>query len=167
MMPRYSEERKQLILSKLLPPLNMSVAQVSRDEGVGLQTLYNWRDKAKQQGRPVPGNKSTPDQWSAEAKLATVIETASLNEAELSEYCRKKGLYIDQVKLWKADSLRGFISSREQELEAKRQRQTDQQEIKNLKRELRVKEKALAETAALLVLRKKLNALWENDGEDD
>ena len=167
MMPRYSEERKQLILSKLLPPLNMSVAQVSRDEGVGLQTLYNWRDKAKQQGRPVPGNKSTPDQWSAEAKLATVIETASLNEAELSEYCRKKGLYIDQVKLWKADSLRGFISSREQELETKRQRQTDQQEIKKLKRELRVKEKALAETAALLVLRKKLNALWENDGEDD
>ena len=167
MMPRYSEERKQLILSKLLPPLNMSVAQVSRDEGVGLQTLYNWRDKAKQQGRPVPGNKSTPDQWSAEAKLATVIETASLNEAELSEYCRKKGLYIDQVKLWKTDSLRGFISSREQELETKRQRQTDQQEIKKLKRELRVKEKALAETAALLVLRKKLNALWENDGEDD
>jgi len=166
-MPRYSEERKQMILSKLLPPLSMSVAQVSRNEGVGLQTLYNWRDKAKQQGRPVPGNKSTSDQWSAEAKLATVIETASLNEAELSEYCREKGLYVDQIKAWKADSLRGFISSREQELEAKRQRQTDQKEIKQLKRELREKEKALAETAAILVLRKKLNALWENDNEED
>ncbi|BFM06807.1 hypothetical protein GCM10025791_13770 [Halioxenophilus aromaticivorans] len=165
-MPRYSEERKQMILSKLLPPLSMSVAQVARDEGIGLQTLYNWRDKAKQQGRPVPGNKSTPDHWSAEAKLATVIETASLNEAELSEYCREKGLYIDQIKLWKTDSLRGFISSREQELEAKRQRQADQQEIKDLKRELREKEKALAETAAILVLRKKLNALWENDNEE-
>ncbi|MBL9380568.1 hypothetical protein JNS11_26045 [Klebsiella pneumoniae] len=56
---------------------------------------------------------------------------------------------------------------REQELEAKRQRQADLKEIKQLKRELRQKEKALAETAAILVLRKKLNALWENDHEDD
>lgn len=166
-MPRYSEERKQVILSKLLPPLNMSVAQVARNEGIGLQTLYNWRAKAKQQGRPVPGNKSTPDQWSAEAKLATIIETASLNEAELGEYCREKGLYVEQVKAWKADSLRGFVSSREQEGEVKRQRRADQKAIKQLKRELREKEKALAETTALLVLRKKLNALWENDNEDD
>jgi transposase-like protein len=166
-VPRYSEERKQMILSKLLPPSNMSVAEVSRNEGIGLQTLYNWRDKAKQQGRPVPGNKPTPEQWSAEAKLATVIETASLNEAELSEYCREKGLYVEQVKAWKADSLRGFMSSREQELETKRQRKADHKEIKQLKRELREKEKALAETAAILVLRKKLNALWERDNEDD
>jgi transposase len=166
-VPSYSEERKQQILNKLLPPSNMSVAEVARNEGIGLQTLYNWRDKAKQQGRPVPGSKPTSEHWSAEAKFATVLETASLNEAELSEYCRAKGLYVDQVKAWKADALRGFMSSREQELEAKRQRQADHKEIKQLKSELRRKEKALAETAALLVLRKKLNALWENDNEDD
>ena len=166
-MPSYSEERKQQILNKLLPPSNMTVAEVSRIEGIGLQTLYNWRDKAKQQGRPVPGSKPTSEHWSAEAKFATVLETASLNEAELSEYCRAKGLYVEQVKAWKADALRGFMSSREQELEAKRQRQADHKEIKQLKSELRRKEKALAETAALLVLRKKLNALWENDNEDD
>ena len=166
-MPSYSEERKQQILNKLLPPSNMTVAEVSRIEGIGLQTLYNWRDKAKQQGRPVPGSKPTSEHWSAEAKFATVLETASLNEAELSEYCRAKGLFVEQVKAWKADALRGFMSSREQELEAKRQRQADHKEIKQLKSELRRKEKALAETAALLVLRKKLNALWENDNEDD
>lgn len=166
-MPSYSEERKQQILNRLLPPSNMTVAEVSRIEGIGLQTLYNWRDKAKQQGRPVPGSKPTSEHWSAEAKFATVLETASLNEAELSEYCRAKGLYVEQVKAWKADALRGFMNSREQELEAKRQRQADHKEIKQLKSELRRKEKALAETAALLVLRKKLNALWENDNEDD
>lgn len=90
-----------------------------------------------------------------------------MNEAELSEYCRAKGLYVEQVKAWKADSLKGFVSSREQELEAKQQRKADRKEIKQLKRELRQKEKALAETAALLVLRKKLDAFWENDNEDD
>ncbi|WP_445768132.1 transposase, partial [Rheinheimera sp.] len=143
-MPSYSEERKQQILNKLLPPSNMTVAEVSRIEGIGLQTLYNWRDKAKQQGRPVPGSKPTSEHWSAEAKFATVLETTSLNEAELSEYCRAKGLYVEQVKAWKADALRGFMSSREQELEAKRQRQADHKEIKQLKGELRRKEKALA-----------------------
>lgn len=102
----------------------------------------------------MPGNKPTPDQWSAEAKLAIVIETGSMSEAELSEYCRAKGLYVEQVKAWKAESLKGFVNSREQELETKRQRKADQKEIKKLKRELREKEKALAETAALLVLRK-------------
>lgn len=145
----------------------MTIAEIARTEGIGEQTLYNWRNKAREQGRPVPGNKSTPEQWSAEAKLATVIETGSMSEAELSEYCRERGLYVEQVKAWKADSLKGFASSREQELEAKRQRKTDRKEIKQLKRELREKEKALAETAALLVLRKKLDALWENDDEDD
>jgi len=52
-VPSYSEERKQQILNKLLPPSNMTIAEVSRSEGIGLQTLYNWRDKAKQQGRPA------------------------------------------------------------------------------------------------------------------
>lgn len=149
-----------------MPPLNMTIAEIARTEGIGEQTLYNWRDKARERGRPVLGNKSTPEQWSAEAKLATVIETGSMSKAELSKYCCERGLYVEQVKAWKADSLKGFASSREQELEAKRQRKTDRKEIKQLKRELREKEKALAETAALLVLRKKLDALWENDDED-
>ena len=59
------------------------------------------------------------------------------------------------------------MSAREQELAAKQQRQSDQKEIKQLKHELREKEKALAETAALLVLRKKLHAFWETENEDD
>ena len=115
----------------------------------------------------MPGKKPTSEQWSAEAKLAVVIETATLGEAELSEYCRTKGLYVEQVKAWKSASLQGFGQTREQELTVKRQRKADQREIKKLRRELREKEKALAETAALLVLRKKLDALWENDNEDD
>ena len=106
----------------MMPPLNMTIAEIARTEGIGEQTLYNWRNKAREQGCPVPGNKSTPEQWSAEAKLATVIETGSMSEAELSEYCRERGLFVEQVKAWKADSLKGFASSREQELEAKRQR---------------------------------------------
>ena len=165
-MPRYSEERKQTILSKLLPPLSLTVAEVSRSEGIGLQTLYNWRNQAREQGHPMPTNNRTPDDWSSETKLATVIETGRLNEAELSEYCRSKGLYVEQIKAWRANALQGFSHSKPQSLKDKRQQQSDRKQIKQLTRELARKEKALAETAALLVLRKKLEAFWE-EHEDD
>lgn len=146
-MPRYSEERKQSIVSEMMPPLNMTIAEIARTEGIGEQTLYNWCNKTREQGRPVPGNKSTPG--CAEAKLATVIETGTMSEAELIEYCRQRGLYVEQIKSWRADSLKGFPSSREQELKAKRPRKNDRKEIKQIKCEMREKEKALAETPAL------------------
>ena len=115
----------------------------------------------------MPGKTPTSNDWSAETKLATVIETASLSEAELSQYCREKGLYVDQVKSWKIQCLTGFQLSKAQQKEAATQAKADQLSIKTLKKELRYKEKALAETAALLVLRKKLDAFWEQDNEDN
>ncbi len=115
----------------------------------------------------MPGSKAKSDQWSAEAKLATVIETAALSEEELSRYCREKGLYPEQVRRWKEESLQGFQRSAEREKQLRTKSQADQKQIKKLERELRHKEKALAETAALLVLRKKLDALWESDNGDD
>jgi len=53
-MSSYSTERKEAILIKLLPPNNKSVASVAREEGVAEQTLYNWRNQAKEQGQPAP-----------------------------------------------------------------------------------------------------------------
>ena len=165
-MVRYSNERKASILNKLLPPSNKSVAEVAKEEGVSAQTLYNWHSKAKESGLPVPGKTPTTEHWSADTKLAVVIETAPLCESELSQYCREKGLYVEQVKTWREQCLGGFQSSREHARDAKIQAKSDRAEIKHLKKDLRRKEKALAETAALLVLRKKLNALWGEEDEE-
>lgn len=146
----------------------MTVSDLAKMEGISEATLYNWRKQARLRGRAVPGPKpNNSDQWSAEAKLATVIETASLSEAQLNEYCRAKGLFVEQVKSWKAASLAGFQSSDDQDKVLKQQSKTDKLQIRKLEKELRRKEKALAETAALLVLRKKLDALWENNDADD
>jgi transposase-like protein len=165
-MARYSQERKESILKKLLPPQNMTVAEVAISEGISTKTLYHWRDKLRKEGQPVPGKTLTSDDWSAQAKLAVVIETASMTETEISKYCREKGLFTEQVQRWKKECLVGFQSSVTQTKMIKSQAKADKAEIKSLKRELRYKEKALAETAALLVLRKKLNALWEDDSEE-
>lgn len=165
-MAHYSSERKQAVLNKLLPPQSLSVAEVSRQEGIHVSTLYHWRNEAKSKGVPVPGHTNTSEQWSAEAKLATVIETAAFSEAELSQYCREKGLYPEQVKNWKSEALLGFASRTDLDKEAKKQARDDRRAVKQLKQELARKEKALAEAAALLVLRKKLNALWPDDEEE-
>lgn len=165
-MKRYSAEQKEALMTKMLPPQNMSAAEVAREAGIPVTTLYNWRAKAKQSGQPMPEKNTTPDNWSAEKKLNTIIETAPFSESELSQYCRERGLYPDQVKRWKQESLQGFQSSTELAKQERKQAKADRVEIKQLKRELRHKEKALAETAALLVLRKKLNALWEDESEE-
>ncbi len=165
-MPRYSVERKAAVLSKLLPPHNRSVPDVAREEGMCEGTLYNWRNTARDEGAPVPGSGKKSDNWSAQAKFAVVVETASFSEAKLSEYCREKGLYPEQVKAWKSACIEGAASDVERRKHEQIEAKKDRKRIKSLERELRYKEKALAETAALLVLRKKLNALWGESEED-
>jgi transposase len=157
-MPRYSAERKASVLKKLLPPHNQPIAEVAEQEGISDATLYTWRNEAKQQGVPVPGSGKTSDQWSAEAKFAVVVETASLSESALSEYCRSKGLFPEQVKEWKRACIQGQLSEADRRKQEREQAKQDKREIKLLKRELHRKEKALAEAAALLVLQKKYNA---------
>lgn len=165
-MPRYSDERKEAVLKKLLPPLNMTVAEVAQQEGIAEQTLYNWRKQLRTEGKPVPGKTNTSEQWSSETKLAVVIETAILSEAELSAYCREKGLYPEQAKAWKQDCLDGMGKAPARKKQEHRQARKDKDRVKQLEKELQRKEKALAEAAALLVLRKKLNAFYEDEAED-
>ena len=166
-MSRISVERKEAILKKLLPPYSMSVKEVSEEEGISTATLYHWRQQLRRSGAAVPNNNTSSEQWSAQTKLAIVAETYSMTESELSQYCREKGLFPEQIQSWRSECMQGFKSSKEQEAEAKKQAKADKLEIKELKKDLRLKEKALAETVALLVLRKKLRAFYGEEPEDD
>ncbi len=165
-MKHYSEERKASVLAKMMPPQNMSISVLAEETGISQQTLYNWRKKARDKGFVVPGDSKNSEKWSSADKFAVVIETSGLNEAELGEYCRKKGLYPEQIVLWKQACMNA--NATEQEL-TKRERDLLKQEkmkSKKLEKELNRKEKALAEAAALLVLQKKAQALW-GESEDE
>ena len=110
-MPIYSQERKISVMNKLLPPENRSVVSVARHEGISEQTLYNWLKQARREGVVVPGSrKRTSNDWNGEAKFAAVLQSASLNEAELGEYCRRKGLYKEQIAQWRQDCIDGANS---------------------------------------------------------
>jgi transposase len=159
-MARYSLERKAAVLDKMLPPHNLSIPEVAQQEGISMGCLYNWLKQARLEGRAVPGSrKNTPDDWPAQDKLAVVIETASLNAAELSEYCRSKGLYPEQISRWKETFIQA-VGPAKPDTETKETRK----KIQRLEKEILRKDKALAEAAALLILQKKVQALWE-DGE--
>lgn len=166
MQKRYSEEFKESVIKKILPPNPVPVLQLCKETGVSDVTIYKWRKKYRNQGVAVPSDQKKPDNWIAEDKLAVVIETASFNEVQMSEYCRRKGLYRHQIEQWKVSALSGYHQKDQIKKENLRNRQEDKKQIKCLESELRRKEKALAETAALLVLSKKCEAIWGVKEED-
>jgi len=163
-MERYPDERREAVVAKMAPPHGKSIAELAREEGISAATLYAWRRQARLAGRLVPASDDSPEGWTARDKFMAVLETAGLAEAEVSEYCRRKGLYPEQVARWREACERANDWDRAQAAELARGRRADAARIRDLEREVARKEKALAETAALLVLRKKLAAIW---GEED
>jgi transposase-like protein len=98
----YPSKRKAAILLKMLPPNNKPIAQIAIEEGIAQGTLYSWRATARAQGQLMPDADMTPQGWGSCDKFAAVLETAALNESELSAYCRERGLYPNQIKDWRA-----------------------------------------------------------------
>ena len=90
-----------------------------------------------------------------------VVETVALNEAQLGEYCRKRGIYPEQLQRWRQSCEQANGEAKPPRAPAETRREAHR--IQELERELRRKDKALAETAALLVLRKKADAIWGKD----
>lgn len=165
-MAKYSDEFKYSIIKRMMPPQNELVGKIAKETGLSEGTLHQWKKKAKANGIPVTSGQSESERWSTQDKFSIVVETAALSEIELAEYCRKKGLYVEQVQAWRDACMQanGGVARQASQLQ-KDLRQKDK-ELKKLNQELRRKEAALAETAALLVLRKKANAIW-GDNEDE
>lgn len=165
-MSKYSPERKEAVVKKFLPPLSRSVTELVVEEGISAQTLYNWRNELNVDGYAMPLSGNKPEQWSAQAKFAVVVEVTPLSEIELSQYCREKGLLVEQVKEWRAACINGNLSETQRKRVEQKHSRLDKKRIKQLERELNRKEKALAEVAALLVLRKKLRAYYGEEDEE-
>lgn len=162
----YSPELKEALLRRMLPPNNESITKISREEGISEQTLRNWRDKARADGTAAPGTDAVPDDWSTQDKFLIVVETASMSEAELAEYTRKKGLYVEQIKAWRDACMNANGGVAKQAAELSKKLKESERANRRLQKELERKEKALAETAALLVLRKKADAIWGDPEEE-
>lgn len=163
-MKSYPPERREAVLAKMAGPHRKSIAEIAREEGISPPTLYAWRKQAREQGRLMPDSDDSPEGWSSHDKFNAVLETAALNEHALAEYCRARGLYPEQIARWKAACIQANDWDRAENATLARLRREDRQKLAEQERELRRKDKALAEAAALLVLQKKVRAIW---GEED
>jgi transposase-like protein len=159
----YSPERKAAVLKRMLPPNNLAIRQLSQEEGISDATLHKWRAEARGKGQLLPDADAGSEGWTSRDKFAAVLETAALNEADLAEYCRKRGLYPAQIAAWRSACEQANDWDRASTARLGQATKEEKKRIKDLERDLARKEKALAEAAALLILRKKASAIWGGD----
>lgn len=144
-------------MARLLAPESAALDDVARETGVAVGTLERWRSEALSR----PARERT---WTAVARFDAVLTTAAMDEASKSAWCRAKGVYPQELVAWRQAATQALAEPEEARASPQETRQ-DRQRIKDLERELRRKDHALAETAALLVLSKKVAAIF-NTGED-
>jgi len=166
----YSATFRQEMVKKLCGPARISATQLSRQCGVSQQTLSRWLRDAKLKGMTDAtrkGKETTPRRprdWSAEQRLEAVASAATMDENELGAFLRRSGLKSADLDCWKASMLAAVQP--EAQRRAKRRKSEEHKRIRALEKELRRKDKALAETAALLTLKKKAQEIW-GDPDDD
>jgi transposase len=166
---RYTDKFKSRMIGKMSGARGMSANALSAEVGINQPTLSRWL----REGRTVPGMSkskksrelkripSSPENWSAEEKCRVVVESQSLSDDELGAFLRKEGVHQAQLEEWAEamySSLTAPKKSRTASAETKR--------IKKLEKELRRKDKALAEAAALLILQKKVREIWGDEDDD-
>ena len=157
---QYSETFKTKMIEKMLGPSGTSAHALSRESGVSKSALLRWRNLAT--GREMAGRRGA--RRTAEEKVRLVLAAAGCTEEQLGVFLRKEGLHESVLVELREEVLNAAVSG----LRPKPRGMTkDQKRIAALEKELNRKEKALAETAALLVLRGKLNAFLSVDEEGD
>jgi hypothetical protein len=101
--------------------------------------------------------------WTSRAKFAAVLDTAEMNEVDLAEYGRRPGVYPAQIKAWRLACDQANDWERTSTAKMSHATREWRKRIKERERELVRNDRALAETATLLVLRKKLPTIWGQD----
>ena len=172
MFVNYPEVFKEKMVLRMSGPERISATALSEEVGVSQSSLSRWLREASGNGSGAKKMSEEtkkkvsrrPEEWTAAEKLEAVLEASSLSDEELGAYLRRTGLHSTHLEQWS----RRVREAAMEALQSKRLRKKasiEAKRVKKLERELRRKEKALAETAALLVLKKKAAAIWGD--EDD
>lgn len=161
----YSPAFKAQMIKKMSGASATSASALAVETGVSVTTLWRWKQDASSvldmsTDADPPRGKRTQD-WSAEEKLRAVMETHGLSAPDLGAYLRQHGLHSDVLEGWRAEALAGLGSA-----SRKGKPSAESKRIRELERDVRRKDRALAETTALLVLKKKLESLFEDEESD-
>ena len=161
---RYSEEFKEQALSKARQRGVRTLESVAMELNLSLGSLKSWLKTSNQKALASGALVSLPQdcagaRWSPAQRLQALLESHTLSGVDLSAWCRERGLFEHQLKQWRE----AFCNTTEPD---SRQSFTELRALKvkneQLQQDLHRKDRALAETAALLVLQKKFQALLQD-----
>jgi transposase len=163
---QYSEAFKSKMVQRMVGPGAISANRLAQEIGIGQPTLSKWlrdasgtmRDVKFDSPPPSPRSPRRPEDWSPEERLRAVMEASRLSEGQLGAYLRREGISEAVLADWKAAMLDA--------LGGQRRVVGDARKVRELEKQLRRKDKALAEAAALLVLQKKVQSIWGDEDDD-
>lgn len=160
----YPIEMKQAVIKKVLMG-GKPIREIANEAGIGRSTLTNWLKHYRKNGNiQLPQKEKRPQDWTAEERINALMETGAMTEEERVAWCRKRGLFTHHLEQWKKDA----VTSLKLKKDPGKSKGTTRLQKENaaLKKELGRKDKALAETAALLVLKKKADSIWGEPKDD-
>jgi hypothetical protein len=152
----FSVAFKQKMVQRLTGKNAVSAMQLARETGVRQQNLSRWLQDAR--SLPIMADRPKPvvRLWTVERKARVLAEACNLDGEELTAYLEREGVKLPEYEQWRIALDEGGRAS-----------PATNKRIRQLERELARKEKALAEAAALLVLKKKVETLYGEDEGDD
>jgi len=175
-MTEYSEAFRNRMVERMSGLRAKTATALSKEVGVPQPTLSKWlRDAAtvasvsKKKSRPKKSSTAAASRtgaWSAEEKVRVVMESARLADAELGSFLRREGLHEEDLVRFREDVRAAAVAGLTATKKPRGATTEEQRRIKELERDLKRSQAALAETAAILVLRKKAVALWGEEGDD-
>lgn len=157
-----SQTAREEILARLRQPGAPSVASIAEEVGIPVSTIYWWISRERH-SRHVSYSAGTVSMTkrvkrrTAETKLRLVGESLSLKGETLLSFCATNGVTLEELLSWRDVTLSGL-----EHVDRDGKGRTQQElcaELERLEKDVRRKNEALAEAAALLVLQKKTSDL--------
>lgn len=161
----YPQAFKENMVRRLTGPHAVSAGTLAEEVGVPQSSLSRWLREARTLG-PMKKQKEpskeprSPREWTPEEKIKALVAADGLSDEELGAFLRREGLHEAQLQQWRETMQAALGNGKPKKRKGSN---ADTKRIKKLEKELRRKEKALAEVTALLVLQKKVNAYWEEE----
>ena len=155
-MARYDRVVREAALRRILPPNAEPIAKVAREMQISLPTLISW----KKHGLPLEEAAPEKERFSSEEKFYIVAATAFMDATERAEYAKVKGIDIEEIDEWRYACQKANGDQVKEHIRLQNIIKEQQRKIQEIQNEISIKERKLAEIAALELLEKKAAALF-------
>ena len=158
----YSRTIINSVLKEVLPPKSRNISEVSQEYNISRTTISNWIKSSNNGNLKSDGIQSSPGSFAVKEKYQLVMEYASISEENKGAFLRMNGIHSEHLELWDQELRELVGNENNKSLEERRKLK---KKVKRLEKDLIRKERALAEMATILTLKKKLDLYFQENEE--